>query len=678
MTNAEYNQLLAECNFRDPDAVSKLVTASYTNVKFNEKVAEKQVKNPLGAFNYFKNMFGMEVWPDGQGMDEVREYYAAPHIPFTFSHFVRQGAICDPNLANECDRDRCKIPEGGRGTLPSIQWFRWGFETPRDCILNIRHIRNFAWWAKRVIDARMVIDEQVMNMFYTMAGIATAGHKIVMQGVRDANGVLRLVQSNNPRNPLHAGLYNYMEDKFPQPTNLENIVPLTMETLDSLARYWTQFPKQNSVGTTPRGGPVYELWTSDDFYQQEALRDPDYMEKIKLLAPAKLFSGYTNVPGDREIIGNWLPKVMPWLPRFAPTADGRIVPVDTQVGVDIEVGQEFVGSIDFENAPFGIALNVSGRQGRMLTRPTLTQSGAGFPIVPITNGGWKIRNDYDPVCNKDLNKPYSQVDYEMGYQMEDPDASVAFLYRRRVFNIRPINDCDLAPIFQVPGNDLDCPITTIGCESNKRREDGSIIKSGPDYVDCTHVVCGNGSVAPFHYIIKVERKANRPDFNSLGCECGSTVKLFVYDEEGVFSREIEGVVNDNFQGFPYARYTVETQTALSEGECIKGISCDDGTPLQGNVLDSFDIEAGTVAFVLDSAITCQEGDDVQVRYYSSTGQVLGTINGIIEKYDPQRFYYEITSANPMFKADDVYEGQASVGVSCNEAPNASSSSSSGD
>src|SRR6478609_859092 len=405
MTDAEFAATLTACNFADPDAVSKLVTSTHTNVKFNEQVEVRQAIKPLGAYNYFGGLFGTEVWQDGQGLDQIREYYTPSHIPLTFSHFVRQAAICNPQTANECVRDRCQIPEGGRGTMPPQVFFKAGLKTPRDCIANIRHIRQFQWWAAKVIDDRERADEQIMNIFYLMAGLQTAGNKITMQGIRDSNVHLTLAPSDDPRNPLRGVYFNYMEEKFPQITNLQNIVPLTVDTIEGLARHLAQFPKGNEAAKGPRGENIYEFWYPDDWYLSEAIRNPDYMEKLKLTMPNKLFAGTSLAEGEREVIGNWAPRVMPWLPRFAPTNDGRIVPVDSLIGVNIEVGKEYVGSADFENAPYGVAMVVSGKQGTILSRPTLTQSGAGFPIMPISgNGPWRIRNDYDKEYNEQLNQ----------------------------------------------------------------------------------------------------------------------------------------------------------------------------------------------------------------------------------------------------------------------------------
>jgi hypothetical protein len=657
-TVTQFKEQLAACDFRQPDQVSKLVTSTHTNVAFNEKVEERHISNAVGSYNYFSGLFGKETWPDGQGMDQINEYYVDPYIPFSFSRFIKQMQICDPNLANECVRDRCEIPEGGRGTMPGMQFFRWGLKTPRDCIANIRHIRQFKWWASKVIRAREIADEQIMNMFYTMAAIRTSGHKIVMQGVRE-NGSLKLATNINPRNPLRGGLYNYMEDQFPQPTNLQDIVPLEVNTLEKLARYWAQFPCGNEAARGPRNESIYEMWFPDDWYYTEAVRNPDYMEKMKILMPAKLFGGYSLAVGDREVVGNFAVRQMPFLPRFAPTSDGRIVPVDSHIGVDIEVGQEFVGAEEFENAPFGLAMIVSGKQGVILDRPPLNESGAGFPIQGITSvSPWRIRNDYDKECNPDLNQPYSEKDYELGFRMDDPHASTSFLFRRRVFNQQPINECDLAPVFFKTPSDDDCPITTVGCDAKKIRENGSITGTGYKSVECTAASCGNGAEAPFTYLVKVERKPNNPDFNSLDCDCGSAVHLFVYDENNEFVKILDGVVKDTTLGFPYARYFVETTTALAAGECIKGIDCVK-EETDCNAID-FWMTGLDLSVLLKNALGCEVGDEVDIAYYDADGEAIGDGETVeILEADPSRYYYKLEGAT-------VPEGTVCVGVVCND------------
>lgn len=688
MTNAQFRTALEACNWADDGAVSELVLSSHTNVMFNDKVWEKQQSTPHGAHNYFSQLFGTEVWPDGQGMDEIREYSVPNHMPFSFSYFVKMSEICDPSLADNCRTDYCRVPEGGRGTLPGIQFFKWGLQTERDCIANIRSISKFRYWAAKRIEDRERADNEVMNMFYVMAAMKLTGQKITMQGVRNADGQLYLVNSTDPRNPLRGGLYNYMQEKFPAPTDLDLILPITPSTMDGLARYWDQSPVGNEVARGRRGEPLYEFWYPDDWFMTNAIRDPDYVEKMKLTMPYNVFAGYSSAPGEREYIGNWAPRQMRWLPRFAPTNDGKIVPVDTTVGVPIEVGNENVMSQDFENAPFGLAMIVSGKQGTILSRPTLTTSGQGIPIMPIAgNGPWRFRNDYDKDCNPELNMPYAEKKYEMGMRMDNPTSAISFLFRRNKFHQRPVNECDLADIFYVEEPTVDCALTTVGCNTGKTRENNTIIDGGPQAVTCTAASCGNTGSSPYSYIIKVDRVVNQPGFNSLGCACGSAVTLYVYTEDDDdlppdFVKEIQGIYKSDLGGLnhPYQKFLVQTTVALAAGECIRGISCGDETPLQGNVVDIEDvyedgeIVSGDVWVILDSSITCKSGDDVLVRFYDSNGLVLGSHAAVIESYDPETFRYRLDSNVVGFKAD-MYTNQASVGVSCNESPNASSSSS---
>jgi len=667
MTVAEYRDQLAACNFRVPEQVSNLVTSSYTNVMFNKMVVQKHLKNAVGAYNYFSGFFNTGMWADGQGTDEVREYATDVYIPYTFSHFVRTMQLCDPNNANECNTDYCKVPQGGRGTLPGIYMYKWGFETERDCIANIRSIRDFEFWASQVTKARTQVDEQVMNMFYTMAAIKTAGHKVVFQGERNSAGQLMPVYSANARNPFRSFNYNYMEELFPAAIP-ETMVPMDIQYLEKLARHWTQFQNGNEIARGSRGQLIWELWYGDDYYQEQAINNADYMEKIKLTEPANLFAGYSLQSNPREVIGNWATKIMPWLPRFAPSTGGGIIPVDSMEAVPIEVNNEFVPSREFDNAPIGLALIASKKQGTVLKRPALTKSGAGFPILPITgDGGWMIRNDYDKDCNKDLNQPYSQKRFEMGFRMDDPDAAMAILYRRRLFNLRPTNECDLAPIFSVAPKEVDCSLTNIGCEDNKKRASESVTQTDfSKAVICNSVSCGSDTLIR----IKVERIANQPAFNSLGCECGDTVDALVYDEDGVFVRSQTAVVQDLSLIFPYGYAWIELGQALEAGECIKGILCRDNTPWLGNVIDSWDStdegfeDLVGVRFMLDSQLgSCDVGDNVVVRFYDAAGTLLGTDNSVtIAEADHAHYLYRVTGLTDDLKVQ--YPTQASVTVDC--------------
>jgi hypothetical protein len=173
--------------------------------------------------------------------------------------------------------------------------------------------------------------------------------------------------------------------------------------------------------------------------------------------------------------------------------------------------------------------------------------------------------------------------------------------------------------------------------------------------------CSNGATAaPFGYVIKVDRVANRPGYNSLGCECGAALTLYVYDANGEFVRPQPGTYKSDIKSFPYAKYYIETATRLIDGECIKGVECTDATPTMGNVIDSFE-EGDNIVYILDSSIGSVVGDDVSIKYYSSTNTLLGTIVGIVEEYNPTAYRYTVSSANPAFGVNP-FEGTASVSV----------------
>ncbi len=639
MTEAQFIQQLNDCNWANNGEVSKLISSSYTNVMFNDKVMEMQIANPMGAQNFFSGFFGTEVWKDGQGNDQIREYATDPFIPFTFSHFARQMDVCDPSLANRCDVDLCEVPEGGRGTMPGMEWFQWGFETKRTCVANIRHIRDFQYWAAKVIRNRTLIDEQVMYMFYVMAALRTTGHKITMQGERDAAGNLFLKTNNNPRNASGYGDYNYMQKLFPAITSVGDLAPMQWEFLEALARRWENFPAANSngnrVATNSRGGGVYELWHPDDLYQQEVLRNPDYMKSLVHTMPNSLFAGYSLQPGNSEIIGNWKLRTMSALPRFAPTIEGSVAPVDTHVNIAIEVGNEPVPNPDWMDAPIGLAMVVNRRQGTIMTRPTLSQSGEGFPIQPIASSEpWQINNEYDEACNKFKNKPFSYRRYEMGFRLDDPNAATAFLFRRRVFPRQPIADCDLAPMFLANDNGINCPLTQIGCGGGVERiqDEWTQPENAPTRVECTYTECDNDGVSPYRYDIRVKRIPNNPDFNSLACGCGDAVQLFVYDAAGAAVKTIAGVVKTNIKGYPYGIYGVETTVALAEGQCIRYIACSDATPFVSNVVTAWDSDTDPmystvvgVRVVLDDPMGCSAvGQSVKVRYYTAGDVLVGS------------------------------------------------------
>ncbi len=690
MTAEEYLEQLAACDFAQSNQVSKLITSSYTNVGFDAKVLEYQLTNPLGAQNFFAGFFGTEVWADGQGDDRIREYATDPYIPTTFSHFVKQVQLCDPNTGDRCNQDFCQIPEGGRGTLPPQQWYTWGFETPRTCIANFRHIRDFQYWGARTVRGRAMIDEKIMYQFYVFAALRTAGHKYTLNGT-ETNGMLTYAANTNPRGKSQYGSFNFLQDNFPAVTNPNTLMPLTYPFLEALARRFEAIPEGNAVGKNSRGGDVFEIWYPDDFWQENVLTNPDYMNSLKYTMPNSLFAGYSLKPGDAEIIGNWKFRIMPNLPRFAPTADGQVVEVQTHIEVPIEVGNEPLPSIEWMNAPIGVAMMVHGRQGTILTRPTLSHSIDGIPIQPISsNTGWVFNNEYDPTCNRLKNMPFSYKSYNMGFRIEDPNAATAFLFRRRLFAMQPIANCDLQPMVLTTPYNNTCPISTVGCQDGKERVSDNItqIENPPLAVNCFTVECTNAGGTTL-VRIKINRRTHQEDFNSLGCGCGDAVTLYVYDDEGVYLRQVQGIVRSTMKGFPYAEYLIQVANGAIDteaGECVKRIICADSAPLNANAIASYDStiegyeDVVGLVVTLDAPIGCEVGDDVFVRYYDENGLVLATVSGAsvtIVEFDIDSNTYRITGdaglkalGNPAVTAGTAY-----IGVSCNQSPNASSSSS---
>lgn len=679
MTAEEYAEALAACNWNDESAVSALITDTYTERLFNKGVIEiANTANPGGA-PYFANFFGTEVWPDGVGQTFEQEVFYDPYIPLDFRHFVRTMQVCDPNTANECLTDYCELPEGGRGVMPGLQMYKSGFKTNRDCIANIRHIRDFMQWSQRSIRSKGMVDEYMRNMFGMMAVMNTLAHKVVLQGQRDSNGNLVGIANSNPRNPFRGYLYNYLHEKFPTPTDPSAIMPLTLNVMQHAIRYWDNFGGQTSVGKGDRGENIYEFWYADDWYYDEVIRDADWSSRLEKIDPKILFAG-RSTDAPVEVLAGLGFKTMRWLPRYTLNSEGGLEMLDTHQGVDVATGQQFVGSIDWENAPFSIAMSPSPNQGRFLTRPDLTTSGQGIPILPITgNGAWRMRNEYDRECNPEQNMPYWSKRYEMGFRWNAPEG-LGIIYRRRKFRVDPINDCDLADIFVKPVTPFNCDLSTVGCD-NKRRADNSITETGSyNWVECVSNYCGVVNT----YALKLQRSGpgvdiNAPDYNFLGCECGSTVMLRLVNESDLSNAGQVPATLINIQPFPQDTYIVRTTAAIPAGQCIKGIMCGDGTPLSGVVetaIQGSDIGTTGIIFILNSPIDCGVGGNVRVSYHNAAGQTINTVTGQIAEADPATNRYRITSADPDFKVT-YSEDQASITIGCaGGASNSTSSSSS--
>ena len=674
MTNAEFQTILSGCNFRQPEVVADLISQRYTSQKINEKVMERHMGSGDG-YGYFANFFPVKTWQDGQGQSELREMYFAPRVPYSFNYFTRTMQVTDPNNANECHTDYCEVPEGGYGNLPQLEMYKWGFKTKRHCIANIRHIRDFMIWSKRILDTRHYIDQEVMKMFYMLAAIRTSGHKILLEAQRNATtGLLEPFTSTSPRNPLGGFKHSYMEPLFPAVHDPSNIVPLSIDILDQLARRWTLFGNNNNVGVGPRGEKIFEFWYPEDWYKQEVIDNPDLIEKLKYWMPSKMFAGYSLDPGQREVLGNWQMRVMPSLPRFTESCNGGLVPVDMHVDVAVEIGDEAVESVAYQNAPILMFCSPSPNQGSILMRPDLNTDATGMPIMPIMgNGDWMIRNDYDAECNEDLNQPYSQKRYEMGFQLEDPNAAVSGLFRAKRYRIRAINECDLQPIFTIQPPDV-CPGgTIIGCADNTRKHQSEITTTDlSKYILVSSVTCGPAEYnGESNYRLQVEWKGNRPGFNMLDCDCGSNVHLFIYDENGDYLRQQDGLVVEMLPHniSPTPLLWVQTVT-LADNECIKGVTCIDDARVSSTVnalwdtasrpdCDAFD----GLLFLLDIPLDCADGDSVTISTFDAVGAAIDVITGTITTANPQTQIYQIESVDGGF-TKALLDAAASITIAC--------------
>ena len=662
MTNAAFQAILAGCNFSDPEQVSKLIAQRYTSQKIDELVTTRHM-GCYDGFGYFSNFFPVKTWQDGQGQTELREVYHHPRVPYSFNYFMRTMQVCDPNTANECVTQYCDIPEGGYGNLPQLEMYRWGLKTHRECVANIRHIRDFGSWSKRIVQSRFYVEQQIMQMFYTLAAIRTCGHKMVLETARDADGLLQPLVDSSNRNPLGGYAHSYMEPLFPAVGNPANIVPLSIDVLEQLARRWSIFCNDNHVATGVRGEKIWEFWYPDDWYKTEGIDNPDIMEKLKYTMPNKLFAGYNPTgTGEREVIGNWAMRAMPGLPRFGLGCDGGLVPIDMHVEEDIEIGKEAVESSAWQQAPILMAIAPSPSMGTIMVRPDLNTDARGNSIMPIMgNGGWIVRNDYDATCNPELNMPYHQKRFEMGFRLEDPNAAIAFLFRARKFRIRGINECDFQPMNDVLAKTTGCPATErIGCQDNRRTHGESITTLDTSkYVLCHTVSCGaSGVQGQSTYQVELEWKGNRVGFNHLDCACGSTVSIAVYDCNGDLLRIQDAVVQDMLPHGTSPRPIIWLRTVTLGtddcDECIKGIMCQDADPLVATVTNAWTAADKPtcptftgITWRLGAPINCNAGDNVDVKYYDVNDVLLDTVVGaVIAVANPQTQTYQITSADP--------------------------------
>lgn len=651
ISDEDFQAVLDSCEFRDGKQVNDLIAKTYTPYKFNERVAEKHFNKPDSAYNYFTGFYPNEVWEDGQGQDEFSEIYYAPVIGYDFSRFIKTMQICDPNAADECNTCYEELPDGARGVLPPMEMYKWGVQTPRQCIANMRHIRHFRQWGNRLLRGWHSIDEQIQNMFFTFASIRLTGHKVVLQGTTNSEGQVVAVANNDPKNPFQNFVYNYQQPKFPQIIDADLIMPLEFQYLEFVARYWSQFNADNHVAIGDRGQKVWEMWHPEDWYRDNVLQNPEYFQALKEYKPASTMAGYS-LDTPREILGNWAMRSMPFLPRFVEATTGGLIPIDNFVNEDVEFGQRPVpAGRDWMNAPFLMATIPSPKSGKILHRPPLSSSVEGWPILPIMgDGGWVIRNDYDKDCNKDLNMPYSQRRYEIGFKLEDPDAAISVIFRNKVFPIVASNQCDWAPNTnkkEPPTHDC---ATSITCSDNQRQASAIVTTSDlSSYVECSCETCGDDTIMR----LKLTREAYKKDYTPFDCDCGDTMVAQIADDTGQVVRE-EDVVLIEQRPWPSSLYWVQLDSALADGECIKALRCYDDTPTTSAVLDCWDENSegrsdlnGNLELALDNPLSCNVGDDVDLEVFDSEDNSLGTVTVTIVTEDSATGLYEVSGAGDL-------------------------------
>jgi hypothetical protein len=673
LSDEDYQAALKACNFSDEGQVKDLITATFTPHAFNNVVAEKHFK-ANGNYDYFTNFFGTEVWEDGQGQDEFREAYYAPNIGYDFSMFIRTMQVCDAATADECRTTYMDLPEGGRGALPPMEMYKWGVKTPRQCIANMRHIRAFREWGKKLMEGWYGIDQQIMNMFYMFAAMRLAGHKVLLQGYRDPAGGVYPVANMDPKNPFGGFLHSYQEPMFPSVQNPDLIVPLEYQYLEQVARFWTHAGSDNHIGVGERGENIYEFWYPEDWYRQYAIRNPEFFEGLKRTMPAKFLQGYSTSNAKdsmKEVLGNWSMRVMPVLPRFTESTEGGLIPIDNFLTEDVEVGQRsiFAGR-DYLNAPFLMAISPSPKAGKILYRPDLTTSVEGWPIQPIMGrGGWKVRNDYDKECNEDMNMPYSQRRYEVGMRMDDPDASMAVIFRNTIVRLLAANECEWAPVTQkapIRHDDFQA-----ACGTNARRAPQHVTEKGFDgavYIECDAHVCGKGD--GLTHRLKFTRKVDNPGYLPFkNCVCGDTIKLGVVDEDGETTM-VNGLVIDTaaaYGSWPESLLWVELEDTLEPGSCIKYAMCEEDEeednaelpfvlPDGGLLVVNCNAgEDGVLSLIINDTVPdgYEVDDAVNIKRYNADGTSAGAdITGFtITSISPTRDFVVLTHED-----GDEYEG----------------------
>lgn len=678
MTKAEWLSQLEDCggDLSQNDLIN-LVFADGPNALWRDTVEQMKLLYPDSMYNYLTGIFPSRVWNDWQGVTELGKVYHAAYIPFDMSIFQRSMQICDPASQNECKTNYCTIPKGGISAIPELEMYKAGFKTEPMCIANIRTSARAKQIAQAIVNERFQVDEQVMNIFYTMALIRMTGHKWVLEYTKSGSDIIP-AENTNPYNALGGFRYSYMNPLYPTAGDLNNIMPLDMSFLKYFGSSLTDSRNPNFISRGPRGEPIFELWYPTDWYQQEVLDNAEFIERNKYTTKLPILNGSTLNP-EREIIGNFSMRSVPGLPRFAESTQGGLSVVQPMTPVDVDSGQRHIYDFrEYRNAPFIMIQMLGKNPGEILTRPSIDVGIEGRPIMPITgNGDWTYWNEYDKDCNPDKNMPHFRKRYEMGFRMNNPDASWGFIARAKKIRLIAPNTCDLQPLFKVVPSEQDCSILTIGCNPLNERVSNNIMgDSKVRKVLCGAKSCGDTDNLLYQLKISKENQDSiAPNQSPLGsCVCGDSVQVHIGDEDGdtvkVRAATIIDIYRPNMVN-PNWTVLIKLASALTGAECIQSIGCPDATPTYGVVISCADhseddsIPENGIKVMLESTLNCNVGSNVLIRFYDEDGVIIDSaIAGSIVSVDPDTKTYVISTATSGFGCG--YKANAvSIRVTCN-------------
>ncbi len=627
-------------------------------------------------YNYLTGIFPTREWKDWQGVTEQGKIYHPAYIPFDLGIFQRSMQICSPGSLNECKTDYCEVPQGGISNLPELEMYKTGFKTQPLCMANIRTSMIAKQTAEYIVNERYQIDEQVMNMFYTMAFLRMIGHKWTLEYESDGAGGIQPVENTNPYNMLQMFRYNYMNTLFPAATDVNNIMPFDFSIMDMFGRSLSTSRNPNFVSKGPRNEPIFELWHTGDWYRQEVLENTEYIERNKYTKPTELLPGYA-MAGDgavKEIVGNFSMREVSALPKFTESTAGGLTVVQQKTNVAVDSGNRAIHNFrEYDNAPFGLVVMMGKEVGEILTRPAITTGIEGRPIMPITgNSDWVYWNEYDKECNPEKNMPYFKKRFEMGFRPKNPDASWGFLHRTKKFRLRPVQTCNLNTIFKIAPSDSSCSIVTIGCNPLNNPMSNNIVdlSSGDRKIMCSAKMCGSTTM----YRLTVRREnidAISPNQNPLqDCDCGDTIQVFIGDEDGDTAKIRNATIMDYFRPNvvnPNPIVIVNLASALASGECIKGIACKDDTPTVATMIgctdseEDDDLDADHISAVFDSLVDALNvGSSGTLTYYDEDGASLGTVAVTVVSINEETSTYELTGTDLLCS---MFEGQVTVKLS---------------